>query len=77
MAGAGIGVEYLHDHPAALAKVTPQDVLEISAQVLAPRRLVTVLVGDAEKITAEVGAIAETAPEVIGATGAASEAAAT
>ncbi|WP_250285781.1 M16 family metallopeptidase [Frankia sp. CiP1_Cm_nod2] len=65
LAGAGIGVGYLHDHPAALAKVTARDVLEISAQVFAPTRLVTVLVGDAEKIAAEVGAITEIAPEVV------------
>ncbi len=59
LAGAGIGVDYLHDHPAALAKVTPQDVLAVSARVLAPTRLVTVLVGDAEKISSMVGGVVE------------------
>ncbi len=61
LAGAGIGVEYLRDHPVALAAVTPADVLALSARVLAPSRLVTVLVGDAEKISAAVGGITEVA----------------
>ncbi len=50
LAGAGIGVDYLRDHPAALARVTPSDVQAVSARVLAPSGLVTVLVGDAAKI---------------------------
>jgi predicted Zn-dependent peptidase len=59
LAGAGIGVEYLRDHPAALAKVTPADVLAVSAALLAPTKLVTVLVGDAAKISTAVAALRE------------------
>jgi predicted Zn-dependent peptidase len=50
LAGAGIGVEYLRDHPQALARLTPADVHRIAADLLAPSSLVAVLVGDAEKI---------------------------
>ncbi|MBX6391330.1 MAG: insulinase family protein [Frankia sp.] len=57
LAGAGIGVEYLRDHPAALTRVTAEEVLAVSAELLAPSRLVTVLVGDAEKITDAVAAL--------------------
>jgi predicted Zn-dependent peptidase len=57
LAGAGIGVEYLRDHPAALTKVTAEEVLAVAAGLLAPTRLVTVLVGDAEKITSAVAAL--------------------
>jgi len=59
LAGAGIGVEYLRDHPAALTKVTAEEVLAVSGELLAPRRLVTVLVGDAAKITPAVAALNE------------------
>ncbi|ONH33825.1 M16 family metallopeptidase [Pseudofrankia asymbiotica] len=65
LAGAGIGVEYLRDHPAALTKVTAEDVLAVSAGLLAPTRLVTVLVGDAEKITGAVAALGAVTTAVI------------
>jgi predicted Zn-dependent peptidase len=57
LAGAGIGVEYLRDHPAALAKVTAEEVLAVASTLLAPTKLVTVLVGDAEKITGAVASL--------------------
>ena len=50
LAGAGIGVEYLRDHPEALSRVTREEVQAVSAELLAPASLVTVLVGDASKI---------------------------
>jgi predicted Zn-dependent peptidase len=58
LAGAGIGVEYLRDHPAALAKVTTDDVLAVAARVLAPSRLATVLLGDASVISESVATLA-------------------
>jgi zinc protease len=58
LAGSGIGPEYLRDHPAALAKVTAEDVLAAAASVLAPSRLVPVLLGDRERIEPFVTAIA-------------------
>ncbi|EIV95737.1 pitrilysin family protein [Frankia sp. QA3] len=57
LAGVGIGVEYLRDHPRALAEVTAADVQAVAADLLAPTGLVTVLVGDKAKITRAVGAL--------------------
>jgi predicted Zn-dependent peptidase len=53
----GIGVEYLRDHPIALEGVSLDDVRSVAAGVLAPARLVTVLVGDAATITPVVAAL--------------------
>jgi zinc protease len=58
LAGSGIGLEYLREHPAALARVTVEDVLAVAASVLAPSRLVPVLLGDRERIEPFVAAIA-------------------
>ncbi|HSP36289.1 MAG TPA: pitrilysin family protein [Frankiaceae bacterium] len=58
LAGSGIGPEYLRDHPAALARVTTEDVLAVAASVLAPARLVPVLLGDRERIEPFVSGIA-------------------
>ncbi|WP_264763651.1 M16 family metallopeptidase, partial [Frankia gtarii] len=57
LAGVGMGVEYLRDHPRALAEVTAADVQAVAADLLAPTGLVTVLVGDKSKITKAVGAL--------------------
>lgn len=57
LAGAGIGIEYLRDHPAALATVTVDDVLAVAASVLGPSGLATVLLGDAAVISASVATL--------------------
>jgi zinc protease len=57
LAGSGIGPEYLQEHPAALARVTAEDVLAVAASVLAPARLVPVLLGDRERIEPFVAAV--------------------
>jgi zinc protease len=44
---AGVGLEWLHDHPRALEAATEADVLAAAATHLAPARLTTVVVGDA------------------------------
>lgn len=49
--GTGLEIDWLTSHPARLAKVTVQDVAEVAAEFLAPRRLVGVAVGDAGAIT--------------------------
>ncbi len=62
LAGAGLGVEYLRDHPRALGEVTVADVRSAAAELLAPTGLVTVLVGDRAKILRAVeslGPVAE------------------
>jgi zinc protease len=51
LVGAGIGIEYLKEHPIALSKVTAEDVLAAAATYLAPSQLVSVLVGDASVVT--------------------------
>jgi len=57
LAGVGLGVDYLRDHPRALAEVTLDDVQAAAAELLAPTRLVTVLVGDRARIAGAVGAL--------------------
>ncbi|MCW2586893.1 MAG: putative Zn-dependent peptidase [Frankiales bacterium] len=46
LAGAGLGVDWLRQHPAALERVTVEDVLEAGARWFAPSVLTPVLVGD-------------------------------
>lgn len=53
----GLDVTYLRDHPQVLAAVTADEVLAAARAHLAPGRLVTVLVGDAARITDEVAAL--------------------
>ena len=50
LAGSGLGVEWLRDHPLQLAAVTVDDALAAAARYLAPNRLTTVLVGDVERV---------------------------
>jgi predicted Zn-dependent peptidase len=50
LAGAGVGPEYLKEHPAALAEVTSEDVLQVASELFAPSHLVAVLLGDASRI---------------------------
>lgn len=58
----GIGIEYLRDFPAAVDEVTAGDVAEASRRFLAPRRLVTVLVGDAARIAESLDPLGEVTP---------------
>jgi zinc protease len=46
LSGSGLGVEWLREHPAALEKVTVEDVLEAGTRWFAPGVLTPVLVGD-------------------------------
>jgi zinc protease len=64
LAGSGIGPEYLQEHPAALARVEVEDVLAVAASVLAPARLVPVLLGDRERIEPFVAAVAALDPQL-------------
>ena len=52
LAGAGLGVEWLRDHPKQLQAVTVDDALAAGARYLAPNRLTTVLVGDVAQVEA-------------------------
>jgi zinc protease len=57
LVGAGIGIEYLKEHPVALSKVTADDVLAAAATFLAPSQLVSVLLGDAGAVTAALSTL--------------------
>ncbi|MCW2623271.1 MAG: peptidase domain protein [Frankiales bacterium] len=50
LAASGLGVEWLRDHPARLAAVTVDDVLEAAGRYFSPVSLTAVLVGDADRI---------------------------
>jgi zinc protease len=53
----GLGLDYLHDHPRDLATVTVDDVRAAARELLAPSRLVTVLLGDAERTAEDLAAL--------------------
>lgn len=63
LASNDLEVSWLRAAPARYAKVTTADVLRVSRSHLAPGRLVTILVGDAERIRHEVEALG---PVVLG-----------
>ncbi|SDT76811.1 M16 family metallopeptidase [Actinoplanes derwentensis] len=56
-AGFGLRLEFLRDHSAALAAATREEVAAAAAKYLAPSRAVTVVLGDAEKIEAQLSAL--------------------
>lgn len=56
LAVSGLPVEYLRDFPAAVDALTEDDVIEASRRYLDPRKLETVLVGDASIIRSSVEA---------------------
>ena len=57
LAGAGLGVEWLREHPKALASVSVEEVLASAQRWLAPGRLTAVLVGDADEIADPVSGV--------------------
>ncbi len=50
LAAAGLGVEWLREHPARLATVTVEQAHQAASTYLAPTALTTVLVGDADRV---------------------------
>ena len=59
LVGAGLGVDWLRDHPRALAEVTVDDVLAAADRWLAPQRLTPVLVGDTAVVAGPLRALVE------------------
>ena len=59
LVGAGLGVDWLRDHPQALAEVTVDDVLAAADRWLAPQRLTPVLVGDTAVVAGPLRALVE------------------
>ncbi|HEV2088327.1 MAG TPA: pitrilysin family protein, partial [Cryptosporangiaceae bacterium] len=50
LAGTGLGLPWLAEHPGRLAKVTADEVFEAASIYLAPARAVTVVLGDADAV---------------------------
>ncbi|MBI1759354.1 MAG: insulinase family protein [Actinobacteria bacterium] len=50
LAGVGLGLSWLREHPERLARVTLDEAFEAAGRVLAPAGLATVVLGDAERI---------------------------
>lgn len=61
LVAGGLGLDYLKEYRARLESVTVEDVLAASRAYLDPRRMVTVLVGDAEQVATQAGALDEVA----------------
>jgi len=59
LAGSGLGVEWLREHPKALEAVTVEDVLAAGARWFAPSVLTPVLVGDTAAIESSVRSLIE------------------
>ncbi len=57
LTAAGLGLDWLREHPRAMAGVTVDAALEAAATYLAPERLVTVLVGDAAVVADPVARV--------------------
>jgi len=57
LAGQGLGVHWLRDHPRALAAVTVDDVMSAAAGYLAPSRLTTVLVGEVAQVAGPLSGV--------------------
>ena len=57
LAGVGLTAEWLREHPARLARVTVEDVLEVSRRMLAPSGMVTVVLADADAVADAVAGL--------------------
>jgi zinc protease len=56
LAGVGLGLDWLRDHPRRLAEVSVEDMFAAAHRHLAPARLVTVVLGDAARVGEPLGA---------------------
>jgi predicted Zn-dependent peptidase len=59
--GAGLDLEWLTRHRDRLAAVTLEQVADVAAEFLAPRKLVAVAVGDADRISSGLSGIVDIA----------------
>lgn len=57
LAGVGLSVDWLREHPARLARVTVEDVAEVAQRILAPSRMVTVVLGDTDAVEPSLAAL--------------------
>jgi predicted Zn-dependent peptidase len=66
LAGHGLGLEWLREHPRRLAAVTLADAHAVASQYLAPARMVTVVLGDAAEVTGSLSTLAAVTSEPSG-----------
>jgi predicted Zn-dependent peptidase len=59
LAGSGLGLDWLAEHPQRLAKVTVDEVAAAAARYLAPARGITVVLGDADATEPSMAALGE------------------
>jgi len=69
LAGMGLGLEWLREHPQRLAAVTVEAVYAAAQRYLAPARLVTVVLGEAAAIVDSLGTLAPVQPAAVTAAG--------
>lgn len=61
LAAAGLGVDWLIEHPARLAAVTAEQIAEAAARFFAPDNFTGVVVGDAEQLAGKLATLGVTA----------------
>jgi predicted Zn-dependent peptidase len=59
LAGDGLGVEWLAEHPSRLAQVTADDVAQAALDFFAPKRFTGVVVGDADVLASKLTALGD------------------
>ena len=59
LAGFGLGLEWLAEHPQRLAKVTVEEVQAAAARYLGPAKAVTVVLGEADAVEGPVSALGQ------------------
>jgi predicted Zn-dependent peptidase len=57
LAGTGLGLPWLAEHPRRLAQVSVDEVSAAAAEFLAPSRFVSVVVGDADAVAGPLSAL--------------------
>ncbi len=66
LAGHGLSLDWLREHPRRLAAVTLEDAFAAASRYLAPARMVTVLLGDAAEVAGPLGGLGPVASEPAG-----------
>jgi predicted Zn-dependent peptidase len=62
LVGGGLSPQYLHEHPARLAAVAPDEVSEAAREFFAPTRFLAVVVGDDGAVRPGLERLVDTAP---------------
>ena len=59
LATTGLGIDWLNEHPARLAAVTPDDVASAALDFFAPKQFTGVVVGDAAVLQRKLTALGD------------------